>query len=234
MRDRRRKAEIWFACGVLAIAMSISLFSGTGYVSAKKKPMIALTFDDGPGPYTKRLVKALDKYHAKATFFVVGSRIEDNKKVLKYTARHGHQIGNHTWNHPKLTLYGSQTIFNQLDRTNRKIKQVTGEYPHVMRPPYGSYNDMVRQQAKMPVILWNVDTLDWKHRNPKMTQQYIWNGAKSGAIILMHDIHEPTVKAVEQILPKLTKKYRLVTLDKLAKAKKKKLQKGKIYYNITS
>lgn len=201
--------------------------------SAKKKPMIALTFDDGPGPYTKRLVKALDKYDAKATFFVLGCNIEANKSALKYAAKHGHQIGNHSWNHPQLTNYGASTIYNQINRTNKKVKQVTGKKPHVMRPPYGSYNEAVKQQANMSLVMWSVDTLDWQHRNPAKTKQKIWQGAKSGSIILMHDIHEPTVEAVEQILPKLTKKYRLVTLDKLAKAKGKQLKKGNVYFSIT-
>ena len=85
----------------------------------------------------------------------------------------------------------------------------------------------------MPLILWNVDRLDWQHRNPATTQAKIWAGAHSGSIILMHDIHEPTVRAVEQILPKLSKKYRLVTLNRLAKAKKRKLKNGSVYFNIT-
>ena len=223
-----RIISICLIMGMTACAAQIS-------ASAKKrsKPMLALTFDDGPGPYTKRLVKALDKYHAKATFFVLGCNIENNKSALKYAYKHGNQIGNHSWNHPQLTNYGASTVFAQIDRTSRKIKQVTGKKPTVMRPPYGAYNSTVQQQAHMPLILWNVDTLDWQHRNPATTQAKIWAGAHSGSIILMHDIHEPTVRAVEQILPKLSKKYRLVTLNRLAKAKKRKLKNGSVYFNIT-
>ena len=198
-----------------------------------KKPMVALTFDDGPGPYTDRLLKCLKENNAKATFFLVGYSVERYKDTVKKAYDMGCEIGNHSWNHPQLTSLDSSALAAQISSTNRVIRSATGHDPTLLRPPYGSYNSTVAAAAGMPLILWEVDTLDWKTRNVQSTIRSVMSNVKDGAIILMHDIHQPTVQAAEQIIPELKKKgYQLVTVSEMAKYKKKKLNNGSVYSYI--
>ena len=198
-----------------------------------KKPMVALTFDDGPGPYTDRLLKCLKENNAKATFFLVGYSVERYKDTVKKAYDMGCEIGNHSWNHPQLTSLDPAALAAQISSTNRVIRSATGHDPTLLRPPYGSYNSTVAAAAGMPLILWEVDTLDWKTRNVQSTIQSVMSNVKDGTIILMHDIHQPTVQAAEQIIPELKKKgYQLVTVSELAKYKKKKLNNGSVYSAI--
>ena len=198
-----------------------------------KKKMIALTFDDGPGPYTKSIVNCLKKYGMHATFFVVGNRAGSYKSALKAASRAGCEIGNHSWDHADLSSRSPSQIRSQISRTNKQIKAITGKKPVLMRPPYGSVNSRVRKNVKMPLIYWSVDTLDWKTRSKSATVSSVMKHAKDGQIILMHDIHTPTRAAALTLIPKLVKKgYQLVTVSELAKYKGKKLKKGTVYYSI--
>lgn len=197
------------------------------------KPMVALTFDDGPGPYTERLLKCLKENNAVATFFVVGSSVGRYKDTVKKAYQMGCEIGNHSWDHPQLTQLDGASLAAQISNTNQAIRSATGHNPTLLRPPYGSYNSTVAAAAGMPLILWEVDTLDWKTRNVQSNIQAVLSGAKDGAIILMHDIHLPTVVAAESIIPQLKKKgYQLVTVSELAKYKKKTLRNGSAYSYI--
>lgn len=198
-----------------------------------KKPMVALTFDDGPGPYTERLLKCLKENHAVATFFVVGSSVDRYKDTVKKAYQMGCEIGNHSWNHPQLTQLDGASLAAQISNTNRVVRSATGQNPTLLRPPYGAYNSTVSAAAGMPLILWDVDTLDWKTRNVQSTIQSVMSNARDGSIILMHDIHLPTVMAAESIIPQLKKKgYQLVTVSELAKYKKKQLKNGSAYSSI--
>lgn len=197
------------------------------------KPMVALTFDDGPGPYTERLLKCLKENHAVATFFLVGSSVEGYKDTVKKAYEMGCEIGNHSWNHPQLTQLDQRALASQISNTNRVIRNATGHNPTLLRPPYGAYNAAVSSAAGMPLILWDVDTLDWKTRDTQSTIRSVLSEAKDGSIVLMHDIHQPTVAAVESIIPQLKKKgYQLVTVSELARYKKKKLYDGSVYSYI--
>lgn len=194
------------------------------------KPMIALTFDDGPGPYTERLLRALKKNKAKATFFLVGRNVGKYKKTVKKAYQAGCEIGNHSWDHPQLTALGAGALSAQLNQTNRVVRSVTGHNPTLLRPPYGAYNYSVKTAAGMPVIMWSVDTLDWKTRNSQSTINSVMGNAKDGAIVLMHDIHLPTVIAAETLIPRLHRKgVQMVTVSEMAKCKKKRLRDGSVY-----
>ena len=198
-----------------------------------KKPMVALTFDDGPGPYTERLLKCLKENDAVATFFLVGSSVERYQSTVKKAYQMGCEIGNHSWNHPQLTQLDGAALAAQIGNTNRVIKSACGHEPTLLRPPYGAYNSTVGAAAGMPLILWDVDTLDWKTRNVQSTVTSVMTDAKDGSIVLMHDIHLPTVEAVERIIPMLKQKgYQLVTVSELAKYKKEKLADGAAYRAI--
>ena len=195
-----------------------------------EKPMIALTFDDGPGPYTDRLLKCLKKNHAVATFFLVGSSVGNYKSTVKSAYQMGCEIGSHSWSHPLLTRLDQTALAAQIQNTRRAIHNACGHEPTLLRPPYGAYNSTVASAAGMPLILWDVDTLDWKTRNVQSTIQSVMRDARDGSIVLMHDIHLPTVEAAERIIPMLRQKgYQLVTVSALAKYKKKKLQAGSVY-----
>lgn len=197
------------------------------------KPMVALTFDDGPGPYTNRLLDALKKYNAKATFFLVGRSIPNYSSVVKRAYRLGCEIGSHTYSHPMLSSLSDGGIQSEMNKTNSLIKSLTGQSATVMRPPYGDCNNRVLANLTVPAIMWSIDTRDWEHRNPSQTISITMSQVQDGSIILMHDIHEPSVQAAEKLIPMLQEKgYQLVTVTELAKYKGQKLSAGQKYYSI--
>lgn len=162
---------------------------------------VALTFDDGPDEkVTPQILATLKKYEAKATFFMVGKNALKNPGIVKQIYEEGHEIGNHTWNHPKLTNLPKSTIKQEADSTSNAIYKAIGQNPTVFRPPYGATNEQVRSVLSMPTILWSVDTLDWKHRNAAKILSNVKASTKDGSIILMHDIHQSTANGLENVL----------------------------------
>lgn len=180
---------------------------------------IALTFDDGPGPYTQTLLEHLDRYHAKATFFVVGRNIAPYSIALQQAVQRKHQIGNHTWNHPLLPKRDEAVIRQEIESTNSAVAAATGVTPTMVRPPYGGINDKVRAQLQlltMPAIMWSIDTRDWADHDAAIVCSRAVTNATPGAIILMHDIHKTSVDAVPCILDALQKQgYAFVTVKNL-------------------
>ena len=180
---------------------------------------IALTFDDGPGPYTEKLLDILDKYDAKATFFLIGSKVSARANTLRRMQSRGHQLGNHSWSHPELPKLSVDQIAGEIDRTNEAIRQATGVKPSILRPPYGAVNGVVLEQLRlrnMSSILWSVDTRDWADRNSQIVCSRAVAGARPGAVILMHDIHQTSVNAVPCILSSLKQQgYSFVTIQRL-------------------
>ena len=180
---------------------------------------IALTFDDGPGPYTEKLLDILDKYDAKATFFLIGSKVSGQASVVRSIQARGHQLGNHSWSHPELPKLSVDQIAGEIDRTNEAIRQATGVKPSILRPPYGAVNGVVLEQLRlrnMSSILWSVDTRDWADRNSQIVCSRAVAGARPGAVILMHDIHPTSVNAVPCILNSLKQQgYSFVTVQNL-------------------
>ena len=187
--------------------------------AANPGKVIALTFDDGPGPYTAHLLDILDQHGAKATFFLIGSKVSAQADVLRRMHSRGHQLGNHSWSHPELPKLPVNQIASEIDRTNDAIKQATGVTPSILRPPYGAVNGIVLEQIRargMSSILWSVDTRDWADRNSQIVCSRAVAGAHPGAIILMHDIHQTSVGAVPCILSALKQQgYSFVTVQGL-------------------
>ena len=181
--------------------------------------VIALTFDDGPGPYTAHLLDVLDQYGAKATFFLIGSKVSSQASIVRSIQARGHQLGNHSWSHPELPKLPVDQIAGEVDRTNEAIRQATGVTPAILRPPYGAVNGAVLEQLRlrgMSSILWSVDTRDWADRNSDIVCSRAVAGARPGAIILMHDIHQTSVGAVPCILSALKQQgYSFVTVQGL-------------------
>ncbi|WP_327589521.1 polysaccharide deacetylase family protein [Nonomuraea sp. NBC_00507] len=187
-----------------------------GTADCRQVKCVALTFDDGPGPYTQTLLAHLAKFHARATFFVVGQNVAISPDVVRQTAEAGHELGNHSWSHRDLTRLTAAQVRDDLRRTDQAIKKASEVSPRIVRPPYGAVNDVVREQTPHPLILWSVDTLDWKYRDSARVTRAAVSGAKPGAIILFHDIHPTTVAAIPRILQTLSGRgYHFVTVTQL-------------------
>ena len=177
---------------------------------------VALTFDDGPGPKTGKLLDTLKDSNAPSTFFVTGSNAKHRPRLLARMLAEGHEIGNHTWNHRSLTSLSSTRIRREIDRTNEVITQAAGQPATLLRPPYGAHNSISDRLSSTPVILWDVDTLDWKHRDTEKVVEAAITQTTPGSIVLMHDIHSSTVAAVPRILSGLRAKgYTFVTVTEL-------------------
>ena len=199
----------------------------------KTKPMIALTFDDGPSAHTSRLLDILKENNAKATFFVIGKSIKGKENTLKRISAEGHEIGNHSWSHRQFTKINKKQITDQLMMTRAKIFDVTGKDCLVARPPYGAVNDTAKAVAKeagIVYITWSVDTLDWKSKNADAVYKKIVGKVKDGDIVLCHDLHSTTVDAMEKVIPKLIADgYQLVTVSELMEHSPKPVEPGKVY-----
>ena len=196
----------------------------------KSKKMIALTFDDGPNYNTSKVIDVLNKYDIKATFFVLGSRAINNKDILKKMADSGMEIGNHTYNHLLLTKYDENKIRSEIEDTSKVIYSATKKMPKLLRPSYGSVNNKIKKVANMPIIIWDIDTLDWKYHNSKRITSRVVNKVRDGDIILMHDIYSASLNALSNIIPILQDNgYEFVTIDELFYYKGISLENGKVY-----
>ena len=191
---------------------------------------IALTFDDGPNYNTNKVLDILEKNNVPATFFVLGNRIKGNENILKRMVSSKMEIGNHTFNHLLLTKYKEDKVKSEINNTSNLIFEVTGKYPTLFRPSYGSCNKMIRSIVDTPIIIWDIDTLDWKYHNSRRISSRVINKVKDGDIVLMHDIYSATANALEIIIPSLKSKgYTFVTVSDLFYYKNIPLEKGKVY-----
>lgn len=198
------------------------------------KPMIALTFDDGPSAHTDRLLDIFKKHGGKGTFFVIGNLIDKRPNTVKRIVADGHEIGGHSWDHKQFTTLSEKALTDQIVKTRTKIKSITGVDTYLVRPPYGAHNEFVRGVAAklgVPFISWSVDTVDWKTKNAQAVYNEIMKNAKNGSIILCHDLHKTTVDAMETVIPKLIADgYQLVTVSELLSFSNNGLVPGKVYY----
>jgi peptidoglycan/xylan/chitin deacetylase (PgdA/CDA1 family) len=187
--------------------------------AAPEAKCVALTFDDGPGERTPELLDALAEHGARATFFQTGRSIDEFPNTVRRAYAEGHEIGNHSLDHPDLTTLDEAGVRAELAPVSARIRRETGDGPVVMRPPYGATNDTVAAvtaELGLAQILWNVDTNDWKDHDARVVAERAVSGARPGAIILMHDIHDTTVDAVPDLLDQLAEEgCTLVTVSQL-------------------
>ncbi|BDH63186.1 peptidoglycan-N-acetylmuramic acid deacetylase PdaC [Lysinibacillus sp. PLM2] len=178
---------------------------------------VALTFDDGPHPKnTLTILDLLAQHDAKATFFMLGSRVDFYPNIAKKVAEDGHEIGNHTWDHKDLTTLSPEKIIQEVQHTNEIILEATSYSATILRPPYGSTNKEVENSIDITSVLWTIDTLDWQSHDPEAVLEIVKENVKDGSIILMHDIHESTIKAVELVLNYLEENgYKCVTVSEI-------------------
>lgn len=202
------------------------------YAIDPSKPVVALTYDDGPHPsVTHDILDVLEKYNAKATFFVVGSRVNEYKDCIVREARLGCEIGNHTYSHTILTSASDSTINSQIESTNDTVEKLTGIRPAIVRPPGGSTSSRVKSVVNYPLVNWSVDTLDWKNRNSSSVVSSVKNNVRDGSIVLMHDLYGSTAEATETIVPWLINEgYQLVTVTQLMQLKGIYMEPGKLYF----
>lgn len=181
---------------------------------------IALTFDDGPhASITNQVLETLKEYNAKATFFMLSKNVQFYPEIAKEVVKAGHEIGNHSITHVNLNAVNGMRMKSELSDSKEQIKAVTGIEPLLFRPPYGEYNQNVLDQAKktkQSVVLWSVDSLDWKTRNTKQIYNTTIKQIEPGSIILLHDIHKTTADALPLILEYLLDEgYEFVTVSEL-------------------
>lgn len=196
------------------------------YNPDKIKPRIALTFDDGPGEYTDKLLDCIEENNVHVTFFMLGQNVEQYPDTVKRMLDLGCELGNHSWNHLDLQSLSLEDAKKQIDDTDDALIKVCGQPSTVARAPYGSGNQDIYNTVQKPFFMWSLDTLDWQTKNEESNYNAVMNGdLTDGSIILMHDIHEPSVNAALRIIPELVEKgYKLVTVSELAEAKGVDLQ----------
>lgn len=182
------------------------------------KPMVALTFDDGPNPNTTpQLLDTLKKYNAHATFFMLGTNVKYNPELVARVYQEGHEIGNHSWEHRDFArMTDKDEIWANYQKADDAIFEACGHDPTHVRPPYGNVSELYNKVVNRDSILWSIDTRDWESHDPKAIQAIIEKYVNDGSVILLHDIHIDSVEAMETVIPMLQKKgYQLVTIDDL-------------------
>ena len=198
------------------------------------KPMVALTFDDGPSSVTPKILDLFSQYGGHATFCVVGNRLEKHSEIVNRIISEGHEIASHTWEHKNLTELSGEEAASQMSRVENKLNSMTDGYDvKFLRPPYGSVNGDVKRIAEregLAIANWSVDTLDWKTRDAASTIETVKNEVKDGSIILFHDLYDSTGSAMETLIPYLIEEgYQLVTLSELLYHKKGGAVSGEVY-----
>jgi peptidoglycan/xylan/chitin deacetylase (PgdA/CDA1 family) len=191
-------------------------------IAGSQHKEIALTFDDGPGPFTPEVLRVLRRLHVPATFFLVGRSIKDFGAYVPSELADGLAIGNHTQDHsPMAALSRADQVTQLLDQA-RDVAAYGVPFPHLFRPPYGSFNTTtleITKKLKMLTILWTIDTADFRQPGTDVIVKSVISGAKPGAIVLMHDAGGPrtqTVAALPRIVTGLRRRgYALVTVPRL-------------------
>jgi peptidoglycan/xylan/chitin deacetylase (PgdA/CDA1 family) len=181
------------------------------------KPVVALTFDDGPhAKYTPQLLDGLKARGVHATFFLMGENIAGKEDLVRRMAQEGHLIGNHSYRHIRLTTAGEEAVCQSIEKTQQIIAGITGRAPAYLRPPYGDWNEQLECRLEITPVFWTVDSLDWKLRNTKAIVRRVKSSVQNGDIILFHDIFPTSVEAALELVDLLTEEgYAFVTVDEL-------------------
>ena len=184
-------------------------------------PYIAMTFDDGPSEkLTPELLDLLARHHLRATFFVIGKNVVEHPEIVQRAAREGHEIANHSWSHPSFGKMSDARVRAELQKTDDAIRAATGKRPDLMRPPYGSITarqkKWIHAEFGYRTILWDVDPLDWKRPGPAVVTSRIVKETRPGSIVLSHDIHAGTIKAMPETFDQLEAEgFQFVTVSEL-------------------
>ncbi|WP_235440448.1 polysaccharide deacetylase family protein [Paenibacillus sp. DMB20] len=226
LHEQSDRKEERGASSSLTLSQLMKKYPDTFRTRGPRMKQIALTFDDVPDPrFTPQVLDILKKEGVKATFFAVGDRARKHPDLVARIKRDGHAIGNHSYNHALFSKLSLEQFRDQIERTNRIIKSITGIFPRLIRPPYGEINEEQLRWARKnnyKVVNWNVDSLDWKGLCKDEVKQNILSAAGPGAIVLQHagggvgsDL-TGTIKALPEVISELRRKgYRFVTLPEM-------------------
>jgi peptidoglycan/xylan/chitin deacetylase (PgdA/CDA1 family) len=196
------------------------------------KPMVALTFDDGPSKYTEQILDVFNEYDQKATFFINGEDVPDHKNAIIRQHDEGFLTANHTQNHKTLTKLSKKDILEQISLTDDIVYELCGVRTKYLRPPGGAADEKVKSTVNMPLINWSVDTKDWSHDNADKTIREVKKSTNDGSIVLMHDRMKSTAEAVKTIVPELIGRgYQLVTIEEMALLRGG-TKAGQVYYSF--
>lgn len=218
----------------VAAVKTISVSAIAAPTPTPRPKAVALTFDDGPSTVnTPKILDILEKYNAHATFFVLGNRAAAGADVLKREVALGCEIGSHSWDHTNLSSLKMPGVNKQNSKTIGLVKKLTGYDVKIMRPPYGAISDVMRKKLKMPMILWSLDTLDWKSKDADKVFKQVKKNVSDGDIILVHDIHPSTAEAMKKVIPWLQENgYDILTVSELMERKGKKIKNGIAYGSV--
>ena len=220
--------------GLLAFLLAWIIFSFPIFASAealktishgsREEKCIALTFDDGPHPrYTERILEILKKYDVKATFFMIGSNVEQYPEIAAKVAKEGHEIGSHTYSHPQMLHIEEDVFFKEIKCCEEALAQCGIPRPRLFRPPQGFRTERQCEmlcEAGYSMVIWSLDTHDWKSVPSKEIVKFVFENVQGGDILLFHDYvsgQNTTITALEQIIPKLQQDgYRFVAVSSLS------------------
>lgn len=223
-----KRAWLWTVAGVVAAVLIVVAGTLSGHirragadtVDCAVQKCVALTFDDGPSPYTDRLLKVLADNDAKATFFLIGNKVAANPAGARRIAEAGMEIGSHTWEHPNMTAIPAEDVPAQFSKANDAILAATGQRPALVRTAGGLTNDQVLAEAGkqgLADINWDVIPFDWANdANLDASRQILMSQIKPGSVVLLHDTYSSTVDLAYQFIPVLKANgYHLVTVSQL-------------------
>lgn len=219
-RQDLRKGQEAVEAGTGAVPVSEAILPEKTEIAAQEDPeqkRVALTFDDGPHPvYTGRLLDGLKERNIRATFFVIGENIPGNEELIRRMDREGHLIGNHTYDHVKISDLSAPEACEQIEKTSSLIREITGNDTEFVRPPFGEWNKDMECTFVMIPVLWDVDPMDWLTKNVSDIVRKVLEDTKSGDIILLHDCYDSSVEAALEIVDRLKEQgYEFVTVDEL-------------------
>lgn len=222
-QSRKHYLKLLLVAAAIVVLVSSSAFAAgilrQGNASNDGAKRIALTFDDGPYPeITPAILKALEEADVKATFFVVGWRVYEYHDIFTTMNEKGHEVGNHSYDHPHLTSLTAEEIASQLKKTNYAVQKYSGKKPVYLRPPYGSYNDLVLEivaENDMKVVLWSLNPEDWASPGVDVIISRVLEQASDGSVVLLHDTWQTAQMLPELITTLKERGYVFVTLSEL-------------------
>ncbi len=224
MGVRRRKLIFFILAGMILLSCTVCQDTVPGSTQADATAVIpvcqhyiALTFDDGPRKgTTDRLLDGLRERGASATFFLVGEEADMNPELVQRMKAEGHQVGNHTWSHVRLEGAASDTIRQEIEKTNALLTELLGPGEYWLRPPYGLISPGTEKLVSTPMVKWSVDPRDWESKDTAKVVQAVLKGVKPNSIVLLHDIYPTSVDAALKIVDTLQKEgYCFVTVEEL-------------------
>ena len=205
-----------------------------GYNYSADKKTVALTFDDGPSSkYNAQFLDVLARNKAHATFFMVGTMMNNCQKCVLDTYNSGNEVGSHTYNHMNIKKNNALDVNDNLKQVDDLFYKITNDHIKYVRPPYGAYSKENLENINNPLILWNIDTEDWSHHDVDYIVNSVMENVQDGSIILMHELYETSLQALEVLLPRLyAEGYQVVSVSELANMKGKTLESGHAYRAI--